>query len=80
MSFKGFDPKDGTPLYDSLESAIERAKQLCTWDNNPDAKIFIPRLWVPTRIRHFFQNTWFDWICYKELKENAKTSNQTRPR
>ncbi len=43
MAFKGFDPEDGAPLYDTKEAAIERAKQLVTWGGDPDVKILVQR-------------------------------------
>lgn len=67
MAFTGFD-KDGTVLYDSKESAIERAKMLKTWGGDPDAKIFIHRKKVPLWFAHLVQGTWFQGLAYEELK------------
>lgn len=65
--FTGFDEKDGAPLFDTKESAIERAKMMRMW-NNPDAKIMVHRQWVPLWLAHLVQETWFRWIGYSEYK------------
>ena len=70
MAFKGFDEKDGEPLYDTLESALERAKMLRAWDGDPDAKIFVQRKRVPLWFVHLVRGTWLHRLAYKELEEN----------
>ena len=66
--FTGFDPKDGAALYDTKESAIERAKMIKAWDNDPNAKIFIHRKNIPLWFAHLVQGTWFERLAYEELK------------
>ena len=68
MAFKGFDPKDGAPMYDTKESAIERAKQLVTWGGHPDAKILVHRKSVPLWFAHLVAETWFWRLAYTEWK------------
>jgi hypothetical protein len=70
MAFTRFDEKDGAALYDTKESAIERAKMLKAWDNDPNTKIFIHRKWVPLWFAHFVQDTPLQWIAYEELEES----------
>ena len=70
MAFEGFDEKDGEPLYDTLESALERAKMLRAWDGDPDAKIFVQRKRVPLWFVHLVRGTWLHRLAYKELEEN----------
>lgn len=68
MAFTGFDPKDGEPLYDTKESAIERAKQMRQWDND-NSKIFIHRKRVPLWFAHLVQDTPLQFLGYTELKD-----------
>lgn len=68
MAFTGFDEKDGAPLYDTLDSALERAKMMKIWDNDPDAKIFIHRKRVPLWFAHLVQETPLRWLAYTESK------------
>ena len=68
MAFTGFDEKDGEPLYDTKESAIERAKMMKTWRDDPDAKIFVHRKSIPLWFAHLVQETRFQWLAYEELK------------
>lgn len=65
--FIGFD-KNGDALYDTKESAIERAKMLKTWDSDPDTKIMIHRKNVPLRFAHLVRGTWLERLAYEELK------------
>jgi hypothetical protein len=69
LMFVGFDEKDGAALYDSKEAAIERAKMLLEWDDDPDAKIMVHRKWVPLWIAHLFMETKLEWIGYSELSK-----------
>lgn len=66
MAFKGFDPEDGEPLYDTKESAIERAKMLKTW-NDPEAKIFVQKKGVPLWFAHLVRETPLRFLAYTEL-------------
>jgi hypothetical protein len=66
--FKGFDEKDGEPLYDTKESAIERAKMMRTWGDDPSAKIFVHRKQVPLWLAHIVRDTPFRFLAYTELK------------
>ena len=68
MAFVGFDPKDGEPLYDTKEAAIERAKMLKTYHVDPDTKIFVHRKFMPLWLAHLVRETPFQWLAYKELK------------
>jgi hypothetical protein len=72
MAFKGFDEKDGAPLYDTLESALERVKMLRAWSDNPDAKIKISihRKREPWWFANLVRDTWLERLAYKELEEN----------
>ena len=65
--FVGFDEKDGAPLYDSKEAAIERAKMMQKW-YDPDAKIMVLRTRFPLWLAHLVQETPLEWIAYKEEK------------
>jgi len=63
--FTGFDEDDGEPLYDSREAAIERAKQLIAWGDDPDAVIMIHRSKrIPLWFAHLVQGTWFERLAY----------------
>ena len=64
--FVGFDEKDGAPLYDSKEAAIERAKMMVKW-TDPDAKIIVHREYIPLWLAHLVRETPFEWVGYKEL-------------
>lgn len=66
--FTGFSEKDGEPLYDTKESAIERAKMMKAWDKDPDTKIFIHRKSVPLWFAHLVRDTPLRWLAYTELK------------
>lgn len=66
--FTGFDKKDGAALYDTKESAIERAKMLKAWDDDPNIKILVHRKKVPLWFAHLVQGTWFEGLAYEELK------------
>ena len=67
--FKGFD-KDGEPVYDTLEAAIERAKQMREWDKLPDTVIMIHRKWIPLWFAHLVQYTRFEGLAYKKYEES----------
>ncbi len=67
--FKGFDPSDGIALYDTKESAIERARMLKKWGPDPDSKIMIHRKKIPLWFAHLVQGTWFEKLAYEELKD-----------
>lgn len=67
--FTGFDEKDGAALFDTKESAIERARMLKKWDSDPGARIFIHRKRVPLWFAHLVQGTWFEGLAYTELKD-----------
>ena len=69
MAFTRFDEKDGAPLYDTKEAAIERAKMMKTWGDDPNARIFVHRKQVPLWFAHLVQGTPFEWLAYKELKD-----------
>lgn len=71
MAFTGFSEKDGEPLYDTKESAIERAKMLKAWDTDPDSKIFVHRKHVPLWFAHLVQDTPFQWLAYEELRDDC---------
>lgn len=48
MAFSGWS-ENGEHTYDTKDAAIERAKQMRKWDNNPDAKIMVQRYkWMPS--------------------------------
>ena len=66
--FIGFDEKDGAALYDTHEAAIERARQMIQWGDDPDAKVMVHREWVPLWIAHLVQETSLEWVGYKEAK------------
>ena len=67
MAFTGFDEKDVAPLYDTIESAIDRAKMLKDWNADPEAQIFIHRKKVPLWFAHLVRETPFQWLAYKKL-------------
>ena len=66
--FVGFDKKDGSALYETQEAAIERARQMIQWGDDPDAKVMVHRKWVPLWIAHLVQETSLEWVGYKEAK------------
>lgn len=68
MAFSGFDEKDGEPLYDTKEAAIERARQIIAWGDDPDAKIRVHRKSVPLWFAHLVRDTWLYWLAYTELE------------
>jgi len=68
--FTGFSKEDSEALYDTKESAIERAKMMKTWQNDPDAKILIHRERVPLWFAHLVSETPLWWLGYTELVEN----------
>jgi len=68
MAFTGFDEKDGSALYDTKESAIERARMLKTWDPDPNTKIMVHRKSVPLWFAHLVRGTVLEWLAYTELK------------
>lgn len=68
MTFTGLDPKDGEPLYDTLDSAIERAKMMKAWDPDPNTKIFIHRKRVPLWFAHLVRETPLQWLAYMEAE------------
>jgi|HubBroStandDraft_3_1064219.scaffolds.fasta_scaffold2595296_1 hypothetical protein len=74
MAFVGFDPKDGEPLYDTKEAAIERAKMMKKWDNDPDAKILVHKKGIPLWFAHLVQDTWFRGLAYTELRDDEHSS------
>ncbi len=68
MTFCGFDPEDGAPLYDTKEAAIERTRQLIAWGNDPDAKIMVLRdKRFPLWLAHLLQGTWFEGLAYRQV-------------
>lgn len=67
MAFTGFDEEDGAPLYDTKEAAIERAKQMRTWDNDPDTQIWVHRKSVPLWLAHLVRDTPFRRLAYIRL-------------
>lgn len=68
MAFTGFAEKDGAALFDTKESAIERAKMLKAWDSDPDTKIFVHHKRVPLWFAHLVRETPLQWLAYSELK------------
>ena len=68
MAFKGFN-EDGEALYDTKESAIERAKMLRAC-HDPETKIFVHRKHVPLWFAHLVQGTIFEKLAYYEETEN----------
>ena len=68
MAFTGIDPKDGAPLFDTKEAAIERAKMLKAWDADPDTKILIHIKSVPLWFAHLVRDTPLWFLAYTELK------------
>lgn len=69
MGFTGFSEEDGEPSYDTRESAIERAKQMRTFGNNPRATIMVHRKWLPLWFAHLVKNTPLEFLGYEELSE-----------
>ena len=65
--FKGLDEKDGAELYDTKEAAIERAKILKQWGDDPDARIMVHRKRIPLWFAHLVKETWLEWIGYEEV-------------
>ena len=70
VMFVGFDETDGSDLYDTKDAAIERAKILKKWGDDPNAKIFIHREWIPLWLAHLLQETWFQWVAYREFTDS----------
>lgn len=71
MTFTGFDPKDGEPLFDTRAAAIERARMMKKWDPDENTKIFILRSKkIPLWFAHLLQDTPFQWLAYRELKDD----------
>jgi len=66
MGFSGFD-EDGDPLFDSKESAIERAQSLRKWGLDPDTKIYVQRDLAPNWLASLVRDTPFQWIAYEEI-------------
>lgn len=66
--FTGWDDSDGAALYDTKESALERAKMMRVWGSDPNAKIFIQRKKVPLWFAHLVRETWFEWLAYTEAE------------
>ena len=66
--FKGFDEKDGSALYDTKESAIERAKMLVAWSDDPNAKVWVQKEGIPLWLAHLVKDTPLEWIGYREAK------------
>ena len=64
--FVGFDVKDGAALYDTQASAIERAKVMIQWSDDPNAKVMVHRTKIPLWLAHLVRGTPFEWIGYKE--------------
>jgi hypothetical protein len=64
--FKGLH-KDGDPLFDSQESAIEYAKMKVQW-SEPGTKIMVQRPRIPLWFCHLVQETRFEFLAYTELK------------
>lgn len=69
MAFVGFDEEDGAPLYDTKEAAIERAKQMKTWGDDPKAQIWVHRKSIPLWFAHLVQETWLVRLAYTRLAE-----------
>ena len=65
--FTGFSEKDGAALYDTKEAAIERAKMMRQWDNNPTAAIMVHRKRIPLWLAHLVRETPLEWIGYRKL-------------
>jgi hypothetical protein len=65
--FVGFDEKDGAALYDTKEAAIERAKMMKEWGDDPDVRIMIHRTWLPLWFAHLVSETPLAWVAYKEV-------------
>jgi hypothetical protein len=65
--FSGWN-KDGEALYDTKQSAIERAVQMKIWDDEPDTAIMIHRQRIPLWFAHLVRETWFERLAYYEYK------------
>lgn len=65
--FIGFAEKDDAPLYDTKVSAIERARMMVLWGDDPDMKIMVHREWMPLWLAHLFKGTPLQWLAYYEL-------------
>lgn len=69
MAFSGWS-ENGEPTYDTKDAAIERAKQMRKWDNNPDAKIMVQKYkWMPSWFMHIFKDTCLEKLVYYEVKD-----------
>jgi hypothetical protein len=70
--FTGFDKKDGAALFDTKESAIERAKMLVQWGDDPAARIMVHRKRVPLWLAHLVRGTFLQRLAYREHNEKSK--------
>jgi hypothetical protein len=68
MTFTGFDEKDGEPLYDTKEAAIERARQMIAWSGEPDTQIWVHRKGFPLWLAHLICETPLRRLAYTRLK------------
>jgi len=68
MAFTGFDEKDGAPLYDTKEAAIERAKQMIAWSEDLETTVFVHRKSVPLWLAHLVRETPLQWLAYTKLE------------
>jgi hypothetical protein len=66
--FVGFDEKDGAALFDMREAAIERAKQMKVWGDDPDAEVWVHREWLPLWFAHLVRDTPLRRLAYTEVK------------
>jgi hypothetical protein len=67
--FTGFDPTDGEPLYDTKEAALERAKQMISWNPSPEGDtIWVHRKGVPLWFAHLVRDTWFRRLAYTKYE------------
>ncbi len=72
IGFTGFDEKDGSPRYDTKESAIERARTMIQWKgDNPNDEIWVQREKVPLWLAHLFRDTPLSWIGYYKISNKG---------
>jgi hypothetical protein len=57
--FTGFDPMDGSPLYEMI-----------AWDPDPEGAIWIHKKGVPLWFAHLVRDTWFIRLAYTKYEEN----------
>ena len=65
--FVGLDTKDGAELYDTRDAAIERAKMMVQWGDDPEAKVMVHRTKIPLWLAHLVRGTRLEWIGYTEV-------------